>query len=118
MTALTAALTTGGASGAARTTPPGGRRWRRLGPCSRTCEPDTGWRTPPARHRWLLDGRAGGSPAAGLGAISHQLPLAQGNKQNRRSSALLAVRVSHESRPQEVVRPSQRHAPAASIPRR
>ena len=118
MTAPTAALTTGGASGAARTTPPGRRRWRRLGPCSGTREPEMGWRTPPERRWWLLDGQAGAGPAAGLGAIIHQLPLAQGNKQNRRSSALLAVRVSHESRPQEVVRPSQRHAPAASIPRR
>ena len=69
VTALTAALTTGGASGAALTTPVR-RRWRRLRPCSKTCGTETGWREPPSRHRWLHDGRARDGPAAALGVIS------------------------------------------------
>ena len=87
VTALTAALTTGGASGAALTTPVR-RRWRRLRPCSKTCGTETGCRTLPAgrSRRWLLDGRGRDGPAAALGAIGRQPLLAQGNNTNRRSS--------------------------------
>nr|ACL54719.1 unknown [Zea mays] len=71
VTALTAALTTGGASGAARTAPV-----RRLRPCTKARGTETGWRALPARRRWLLldvDGRArDGGPAAALGAISRR----------------------------------------------
>jgi hypothetical protein len=108
VTALTAALTTGGASGAARTTPVR-RLWRRPRPCRKTCGTETGWRTLPAGRTWLLDGRARDGPAAALGAISRQLlfALAQGNTDRRSSYALVAIRS------QQVVRHSEGHDPAA-----
>lgn len=111
MTALTAALTTGGASGAARTAPV-----RRLRPCSKARGTETGWRALPARRRWLLldvDGRArDGGPAAALGAISRRqllFALARGNTDRWRSDAdALVPRGHHKPAGREAFRGTRR----------